>query len=275
VGADRRAAIRALPGGSGANQAAWLATEGVATTFAGRVGAADRSHQAGLLEAFGVDVFLTADEDVPTGVLITLIAPDGERSFLTDRAANLNLRAKDLPDRLLDGTDLLHVSGYSLFETGPRAAVLGLIGRAKGRSIPFSVDPSSYSFLVEVGGEAFFRSTAGAAILFPNEDEAAVLAGSDDPDAQLRALTRRYPLVVLKRGAKGAVAADSSGARCSVPALAVEVLDTSGAGDAFFGGFLGAWLRGASLEASLKRAVELGSFAVTILGARPPVTPPA
>jgi sugar/nucleoside kinase (ribokinase family) len=213
---------------------------------------------------------LAVDEDFPTGALITLLGPDGERSFLTDRGSNLNLCPNDLPDALLDGIDLLHLSGYSLFEPGPRAAVLDLIARAKQRQIPFSIDPSSYSFLREVGAQAFLRWTAGAAIAFPNMDEAAVLTGAENPDAQLRLLSDAYPLVVLKRGAAGAIAAEATGRRCSEPAPAVDVIDTTGAGDAFLGGFLGAWLRGATLEASLERGVELGSRAVTMLGARPP-----
>jgi sugar/nucleoside kinase (ribokinase family) len=268
VGADTRAAIRLLPGGSGANQACWLAREGVATTFVGRVGAADRPREKLLLAEHGVDARLAADASLPTGTLITLLS-DHDRSFLTDRAANLNLSADDLPATLLDGVDLLHVSGYSLFDPKPRAAVLALFAAAALRKIPASVDPASYSFLEEVGAENFMEWTRGARFLFPNEDEAASLTGSRDPQAQLDFLTRHHPIVAIKRGAAGAVAGDEEGGRWSAPAPPAEPVDTSGAGDAFLGGFLAAYLRGEGIEAALKRGVALGSDAVTTLGARP------
>ena len=203
---------------------------------------------------------------------MTLVSPDGERSFLTDRGANLKLQSADLPHALLDGVDLVHVSGYALFEPGPRAAVLDFLREVERRKIPFAVDPASYSFLQEVGPSQFLDWTRKASILFPNEDEAAILTGENSPDAQLKALARVYPLVVLKRGAKGAIAAEAaSGRQWSAFAPDASVLDTSGAGDAFLGGFLGAYLRGEGVEASLNRAVSLGSLAVTLLGARPPL----
>jgi sugar/nucleoside kinase (ribokinase family) len=205
-------------------------------------------------------------------VLVTLVSPDGERSFLTDRGANLNLQSGDLPPKILDGVDHLHVSGYAFFEAGPRAAVLAFLAEIERRKISFSVDPASYSFLEEVGPRQFFEWTRRAKLFFPNGDEAAVLTGKTEASAQLEALTKVYPLVVLKRGVEGAIAAEAqSGRRWSVAAPAAEVLDTSGAGDAFLGGFLGAYLRGEGIEASLKRAVALGSFAATNFGARPPI----
>src|SRR5688500_13402660 len=65
AGADRRATIRVLPGGSGANQAAWLAAEGVTATFAGRVGREDCGAQAKNLADLGVNPVLAWDEDLP------------------------------------------------------------------------------------------------------------------------------------------------------------------------------------------------------------------
>ncbi len=268
VGADTRAAIRVLPGGSGANQACWLAREGVETRFAGRVGTADLPREKILFAEYGVDARLGADATLPTGTLITLLSPQ-ERSFLTDRAANLNLCSDDLPEALLDGVDLLHVSAYALFEAGPRGAVLHLLAEAARRRIPVSVDPASYSFLAEAGPERFIEWTRGARFLFPNEDEAATLSGVEEPDAQLDFLTRLYPIAAIKRGAAGAIAGNSDGGRWSVSALPVDVVDTSGAGDAFLGGFLGAYLKGEGIELALARGVALGAQSVTTVGARP------
>lgn len=267
-GADTRAAIRMLPGGSGANQACWLAAEGAEGIFAGRVGASDRERQAELFAGYGVQAMLGADAELPSGTLVTLLTSQ-ERSFLTDRGANLNLSADDLPQSLLDGVTVLHVSSYALFETGPRTAVLALLAEAFRRAITVSIDPASYSFLAEVGVGRFVDWTRGATLLFPNEDEATVLTGESEPNRQLEILTRSYKVVALKRGPRGAMAGDSSGGRWSVPAKTVEAVDTSGAGDAFFGGFLAAYLRGEEIGTCLARGVTLGTAAVTKVGARP------
>jgi sugar/nucleoside kinase (ribokinase family) len=270
IGADRRAEICLLPGGAGANQACWLAHEGLSVRFVARVGASDRGRQKVLLASYGVDARLGADENQPTGTLVNLLSPDGERSFLTDRGANLHLGRADLPLSLLDGIDLLHVSGYMLFEKGPRAAVLEIIAEAKRRKIPFAVDPASASFLQEIGRDRFLDWTKGAKFLFPNTDEAQALTAASEPGAQLAILAQAFPVVALKRGREGAMVAEGE-RRWSVPAPNVSALDTSGAGDAFLGGFLGAYLKGEGTDAALRRGVALGSQSVIAFGARPPL----
>lgn len=267
-GADTRATIRQMPGGSGANQACWLAAEGVQVVFAGRVGAADIERQKGLFARYGVDVVLGGDPILPTGLLVTLLMPS-ERSFLADRGANLNLCADDLPVSLLDAASAFHVSSYALFEEGSRTAVMALAGEAERRGIPVSFDPASYSFLAEAGPRTFLAWTKGARMLFPNEDEATVLTGEAEPFRQLDVLTQIFPIVVLKRGPRGAMAGNAAGGRWSVPAPPVDAVDASGAGDAFLGGFLAAYLRGEDIGECLTRGVTLGSAAVTAPGARP------
>lgn len=268
-GADRRAAIRMLPGGSGANQAAWLAAEGVRAVFVGRVARSDHERQARLLSEAGVEAALGCDDALPTGLIVNIVAPDGERSFFTDRGANDRLCRADLPDTLLHGIDLVHISGYALVVPGPRAAVTDLLEEARRREIPFTVDPPSTSFLEEIGAGNFLAWTRHARICFPNAAEAALLAGATGPQAQLDTLCRHYDMIVVKRGAGGAMAGDPSGRRWSAPAAGVEAVDTTGAGDAFLAGFLAAYLRGEGTQACLERGVEAGSRAVTMVGARP------
>src|SRR5277367_5856343 len=84
-GSDRRASITFQPGGSAANQSAWLASFGVNVDFVARVGAADVERETARLKNAGVTPWLAADATLETGRLIALIDADGERSFLTDR----------------------------------------------------------------------------------------------------------------------------------------------------------------------------------------------
>ena len=121
LGSDRRAEIRNRPGGSGANQAVWLGAAGADVLFAARVGADERAMYENYFRGRGVVPALGGDKDLPTGVLVTIVDPSGERSFLTDRGANLNLGEDDLGESLLDGVGLVLVSGYSFFATSAMA----------------------------------------------------------------------------------------------------------------------------------------------------------
>lgn len=268
-GSDRAATIRAAPGGSGANQAAWLGHLGASVGFAGRVGAADAATQAALLRAHGVLPCLGEDPDLPTGTLVTLLDAGGERSFFSDRAANTRLCAADLPEHLLDGVRLLHLSGYALFCEGPRGAVLGFAAAARRRGIAVSLDAGSAGFLAELGPRRFLDWLDGIGTLFANQDEAAVLTGRHDTAAQLAALLRHCPCCVLTRGAAGALAAQHGSPPVSEPAPPVAAVDSTGAGDAFVAGFLHARLRGAALGACLAAGVARGAEAATRLGGRP------
>lgn len=154
-GSDRRAEIQSRPGGSGANQAVWLGALGVPVKFAARVGAMDVIYLEGHFRRFGVDAILAADHQRPSGVLVTIVDPDGERSFLTDRGANLALSPADLPAPLLIGARYAVCSGYSFFAESPRAAVRGFLTEARDRKIATVIDPASVGFLREVGVEAF------------------------------------------------------------------------------------------------------------------------
>lgn len=268
-GSDRRATIRSRPGGSAANLAVWLASMDVPVSFAARVGAADVETWSAHFRARGVTPRLAADPALPSGVLISIVDTDGERSFLTDRGANLNLSAADLPADLLDGIKMLAVSGYSYFADGPREAVMALMRAARERGIGTVVDPASVGFLREVGAETFLRWTQGTGTIFANLDEALELTGSSDPNLQMQTLGRFFERVVLKRGAAGAALGGRKGVVLSLPAPASEVVDSTGAGDAFAAAFIAAELKGRTPEACLKAGIEAGSRAVTTIGGQP------
>src|SRR5574337_138858 len=274
-GSDCPATIRMRAGGSGANQAAWLRHFGVAVTFLAKVGHSDLDDCRQMMLDLGVTLKNLGDRHTATGLIVTLVDPDGQRSFLTDRGANAMIEQGDLPDDLFDGAALLHVSGYALFAEQSRLAVLDLVRRAKDRGIPVTVDPASASFLRDVGPAAFLQWTKGAAICFPNDDEAAVLTGTRDEASQRRMLSAHYGLVVIERGSLGAALVDADG-ECllRLPAPEVAVLDTTGGGDAFLAGFLAAHLAHASRDECLRRAIAAGAAATTVFGGRPPTLQP-
>jgi len=267
-GTDQRAEIVMLPGGSGANQATWLAACGVPVRLAARVGAVDRDSVGAALEAAGVIPRLAADAEAPTGALVCLVEPDGERSFLSSRGANARLHADDLPESLLDGMGLLHVSGYALLESESRAACTRLMAAARTRGLKVSIDPGSSGFLADIGPDLFLQAASGADMIFPNGDEAERLTDAAEAEEQIEVLLAHFPMVVLKRGESGAVAATRGGERMTRPATAERVIDTTGAGDAFFAGFTASWLERGDLGAALEAGNRMAAMAVSRLGAR-------
>jgi len=268
-GTDVAAAIRALPGGSAANQAAWLAEQGLDVVLCGRVGAEDRDALAAAYRIEGVRAVLAGDEKLQTGRLVSLVEPDGERSFFTDRGANKALVDADVPDTEIARADLLVLSGYTFCAPETRRMAVGLIARARQSGVPVAVDPASSGFIADVGAGAFLDLVQGATILLPNAEEAAVLAGTSTPETQLKTLCHRFETVVIKRGSDGAMGATAGSEIATAPAPTSEVVDTTGAGDAFASGFLAGWLRGCALDASIISGNEAGARAVARLGGRP------
>ena len=228
-GSDTPAAIRSRPGGAAANQAAWMAYLGAAVTFAGRVGAGDADHHRRELTRVGVRTHLAVDPEADTGSIVIMVAPDGERTMFTDRAANTRLRQDDLPASLLDDADVLHLTGYTFCEPPLLEVALWLLDQARARDLAITVDPGSAAFLARMEPGAFLSWTEGAAVCFPNRDEAAVLVGEADPITMVTRLTRHYGLVALKLGGAGCLLAVPGEDPVHVTAVAVrEVRDTTG-----------------------------------------------
>jgi sugar/nucleoside kinase (ribokinase family) len=274
-GSDTPATILARPGGAAANQAAWMAHLGADVVFAGRVGARDAAYHRRELARAGVRAHLAADHQAETGSIVIMVAPDGERTMFTDRGANLRLRRSDVPAGLLDGAAALHLTGYTFCEPPLLEVALWLLGEARARELAVTIDPGSAAFLARMEPTAFLRWTEGAAVCFPNRDEAAVLTGEpprSDPVSMAARLTRHYGVVVVKLGGAGCVLATPGEAPVLIAAHPAQATDTTGAGDAFCGAFLSKWLASgppADLVAAAEFAVRVAATVVTRFGARP------
>jgi ribokinase len=260
-GSDRPASISTRGGGAAANVAAHLARLGLRVELAGCVG--DDPSAAGLaaeLTAAGVRLALRTVPGVPTGTVVSLVEPDGQRSMLADRGANLELAPGDVPAPAPGGH--LYLSGYTLLDPRPRTAGLRALHDAVAAGCTVSVDPASTGPLARYGVDRWLADTAGATLLLPNAEEARLLTGCSDAADAARALAARYPVVVVKLGPDGALWA-SADVLVHRPAHPTTVVDTTGAGDAFAAGVLSAWLRSpepapaAALDAGLARAAAV------------------
>lgn len=271
AGSDNPARIRYAGGGAGANVASWLAVLGVPVTLIGRVGA-DAAGQEALadLAVAGVELAVTVDPDEATGTVVVLVDALGERSMLPDRGANRAVVPADLPTHLFSAGAHLHLSGYLLLDPASADAALAALALARAAGLSVSVDPASTGPLQAFGVDRFVTATDGASLLLPNEAEAILLSGSPDAVSAATALTSAYGAVLVSCGADGAVWAGDDGSHGATPAFSAEVVDTTGAGDAFTAAVLAAWRRGRSLADCARAGVRTAAIAVSAAGARPP-----
>ncbi|MGW5054444.1 carbohydrate kinase family protein [Actinokineospora sp. NPDC004072] len=257
-GHDTRGRIALTAGGAGANTAAWLAHLGAEVTLVSRVGADAAAGQAREeLAGLGVRCAFTEDPAATTGCVVVLVDPDGQRTMVPDRGANARLQPSDLAPETLADADHLHLSGYVLLDASSRAAGLHALAAAKAAGLTTSVDPQAAA-LIEDPAE-FLGWVRGVDLLLPNADEMAVLGA--DALAHVGA-------VAVTAGGDGASWVDASGT-VSVPAMTVECVDSTGAGDAFDAGVLVAWLSGADPRSALAAGVAAGAAAVGRVGAQP------
>ncbi|GGQ25361.1 carbohydrate kinase family protein [Streptomyces roseolilacinus] len=271
-GTDTAARIRVLPGGAAANAACWAARSGCPDVrLLGRVGVAEAAWHEAALRRAGVRPLLVRDAEAPTGTVVVLVdgRAGGERTFLTDGGAALRLAPADWSPRLLDGVAHLHLSGYLFFSATSRDTAALATAAARERGVRVSVDPASTGFVGGLGVDRFLAAVAGADVLFPNAGEAALLTGLSAPEAAAAALSRRHRLVAVTLGPQGALVAEAGEVVARVPSPQVRPVDTTGAGDAFTGGFLAARLAGATAAEAAAAGCRAGAEAVAVAGGRP------
>lgn len=269
---DTPSVISTSPGGAAANQCVAMARAGAIVSLVGVVGNdpfGDAAVRA--LRAAGVDVGLLAHTDRSTGVVVALVEPDGQRSMLTDRGANLALdvaTVQALATHLASRASHLHVSGYCLLDDASRPAGRLALALARQCGATASVDASSAGPLRAVGADRFKEWVTGVDYLFCNEDEGKILTACTEPEAIAQHLLACAAEVVVTLGAAGALVATRRGELLCTAATAASVTDTIGAGDGFTATYLTRRLDGIEPAESLVEAVEAARHAVVRRGAR-------
>ncbi|HEY7936075.1 MAG TPA: ribokinase [Candidatus Limnocylindrales bacterium] len=252
------------PGGKGGNQAVAAARLGASVHMIGAVGVDWFGEDARLALAIaGVDVTgLVADPDAATGIALILVDDAGENVISVASGANLAIGSDAIQRELgrlgsLAG-DVVLVSN----ELVPAAAATALTGGSAGgaRTI-FNPAPAAGV------DPAWFESVD---LLTPNRGELWRLAGVEpgsDVVAAARGLAVREAVIVTL-GSEGALVVPNEGEPWSAPAIPVDVIDTTGAGDAFNGALAASLAEGRALDVAVRRAVAAGGLATTRVGAR-------
>ncbi len=255
VGTDTPARIERTRGGSAANVAAAAAAAGCSTRFVGRVGH-DRVGEAlvGELAAGGVDA--RVQRGGRTGAVVVLVDAYGERTMLPDRAAAAELAAVE--PAWLDGVTWVHVPAYSLCAEPVGTATLEAVRRIQQAGGQVSIDVSSVAVVERYGVERFVAllGELAPAVVFANAVEAPLVV-------EVRSgllVVKDGPGPILLHGADGHVET------VAVTPVAL-VVDSTGAGDAFAGGFLAATLAGASPREAARAGAALAARTLRVAGA--------
>jgi ribokinase len=256
------AELALYPGGKGANQAIAAARLGAEVAMLGRVG--EDPFGGELVENLrdnGVDTSqIEAVTDAPTGSAFITVTPDGENAIVVSPGANRRFGPNEVgaASEDLERTPVLVAQLEVEVEAVEMAARI-VVGSG-GRFLLNLAPPR------EVPGELLYLSDP----LVVNEHEAAFLLGENTREPEEYAgklLDLGPPSAVVTLGAAGAILATGKSSR-HFPAPEVQVVDTTGAGDAFMGALAAKLAEGALLEEAVPYAVLAGAFAVTREGAQ-------
>ena len=204
---------------------------------------------------------IAVDDSLATGLTIS-VALDSERAQLTAMGCIQEMRFDDVDFSLLRGRRHLHVSSFYL-QRNLRPDVAPIFARAKDMGLTTSLD---------TGWPHEGESTRDPDpvyphldVFLPNEAEAMLLSGTATVEDALAALAERVPTVAVKLGPEGAIA-QRGGEVARRDAFAVDVVDTTGAGNSFNAGFLHAYLGGMDLADSLDLGNACGALSTRAPG---------
>lgn len=233
------------PGGAPANVLAAAAKFGHRTAFIGKVGSDMHGCflQKTLTDA-GIDTSnLVLVDDAFTTLAFVALSPNGERrfSFARKPGADTQLRAEEISEVILNNTKILHIGSLSLTDEPARSATYHAVAMAKKACAFISYDPNYRSSLwpdVETAQAQLRAMLPFVDILKLSDEETELLTGlSDAAEAALLLHSMGISCVAVTLGRQGALVC-VQGETAVVPGYDVPVVDTTGAGDAFWGGFL-------------------------------------
>jgi ribokinase len=243
-------------GGSAVNAAAAAAAWGASAAVVGRVGH-DRAAElvAAELAGLGIEAHLARDNDLPTGMAVSLGAEPSSSSVVANRGANARLSPEDIPDIL--EADALFVSGFALFQAGSSEAARASLDRFTGAWA--GVDVSSPTLAAAARDVDFGDTGRRQTVVLATADEARAMTG-EEPERAARRLASRFSVACIKLGDRGALAAagDRVERRVVDP---VGRRSRFGAGDAFGAVLLVELAAGTPLGDSLHLACVAGARA--------------
>jgi fructokinase len=256
-------------GGSVANSCAVAAALGARVAYLGKVA----NDQLG--EVFKHDITAAgvhfpsapATGGAPTARCLILVTPDGQRTMNTFLGASVSFGEADMDAALIGQAKVTYLEGYLFDPPAAQAAfrAAAAAARAAGRQVALSLsDP----FCVARHRADFRDLLPQIDILFANEAELCSLYEANDLADALDAVAGEVHLAAITRSELGSVVLRGA-ERVAVPAVPADLVDSTGAGDAYAAGFLAAYTAGRGLEACARLGSMAAAEVISHYGARP------
>ena len=250
-------------GGSAGNTMSGLANLGIEAGFLSKIGTDELGEffKKQMADSHVQPLMLTSA--TPTGRVIAMVTPDGERTFATCLGASAEMRPDDIKPELFEGWDIFYVEGYLVANPDMLKTA---IATAKAKGLKIAIDLASYNVVEESRDFLLDLINNDVDIVFANEQEAFALTGIE-PEAALHFLAERCEIAVVKVGAKGAYVQRGSEV-VMVPPMQANVVDTTGAGDMWAAGFLAGLVKGCDLQKCGTMGTLLATNIIEVVGAK-------
>ena len=250
-----------FPGGKGLNQAVASARAGAVTTFIAALGRDDNGRRlAETIADAGIVDHLVRRVDEATGQAFIVVSSAGENTIIVASGANAGV--------------------VSLTDTD-RAALTGSSVLLMQLELPLSVVQEAATVAHSVGTVVMLNAAPASELpkellrtldyLIVNEHEACELGGSDDVTTASLALAALVPRVIVTLGGAGSALYDAGAELVKISALAVDPVDTTGAGDTFCGAFAASIAEGRGFEEAARFATAAAALSVQAVGAVPSI----
>ncbi len=257
---------KTVSGGSVANSIVGLSQLGNEVGFIGKVNDDDLGgkYEDGLKQEKVKYIYSKKKEELPTGTCLILVTPDSERTMCTFLGTAGKINEKDVSEDAIKQSEIILLEGYLWDEGEPKKAFEKAIQSANkvamSLSDQFCVDRHKPHFLELVKNKLD--------ITFANEQEIMSLINAKSFDEVITFSKSLGKIIVLTRGEKGAVAVyGDEVVECGVKE-GLKIVDLTGAGDLFAGGFLHGHVNNLSLKESLDKGTEMSSKVIQQIGAR-------
>ena len=262
--------LAVTPGGSAANATLSATRLGLRTTYLGKIGGDKTAldYYTNFVAAGG-DGSRFKRATLPNGRCLSLVTPDGQRTMRTHLGAAMTLSPDEISAGDFLGARHAHVEGYLMFNP---ALAEKVVTSARAAGCTLSIDLSSFEVVNVTRDWLLAQIKQGVQIIFANEDEIRALFQDTTSgyDALAKRLAGHGGIAAVKMGQDGAWIARGNELHRIAPVTVAQVVDTTGAGDAWAAGFLYGYLRGYSLPAAGAIGSLLGAETVQHLGASVP-----
>ena len=255
-----------VSGGSVANSIVGLSQLGNKVGFIGKVSDDNlgNKYEEGLKKENVRFFYSKKKEPIPTGTCLILITPDSERTMVTFLGTAGKINENDIDSNAVKDSDILFLEGYLWDEGDPKKAFEKAINNsnkvAMSLSDLFCVERHKPHFLELVKNKLD--------ITFANEQEIMSLIDVKKFEDVINFAKEINKLIVVTRGDKGAIAINKNEIVECYAKNNLKIIDLTGAGDLFAGGFLHGLINNKSIQESLETGTEMSSKVIQIIGAR-------